>query len=79
MRLRLMGHVADGISSAVANTTRGTVAKREPRALPTDLRTTSWLKIQNPTYSPAVGRPELFERPHSEPRSGAPTRGLDRR
>jgi hypothetical protein len=71
MRLRLMGHVADGISSAVA--------KREPRALPTDGRTTSWLKIKNPTYSPAVGRPELFERPHSEPWSGAPTRGLDRR
>jgi hypothetical protein len=47
-----MGHVADGISSAVA--------KREPRALPTDGRTTSWLKIKNPTYSPAVGRPELF-------------------
>jgi ATP-dependent DNA ligase len=38
-----------------------------------DGRTTSWLKIKNPTYSQAVGRHELFERRQRD-RGRAPAR-----
>ena len=64
-RLRLLGHVPgrgrDLFGLVCDHDAEGIVAKWCRGTYHVDGRTTSWLKIKNPSYSQAVGRHEFFE------------------
>jgi len=64
-RLRLLGHVPgrgrDLFRLVCDHDAEGIVAKWARGTYHTDQRTTSWLKVKNPTYSQAGGRHQFFE------------------
>jgi bifunctional non-homologous end joining protein LigD len=64
-RLRYVDHVRecgrDLYELACAHDTEGIVGKWAAGRYSVDGTTTSWLKIKNPAYTPAIGRHELFE------------------
>jgi len=79
--LRLLGHLPgrgqDLFRLVCDHDAEGIVAKWARGAYHTDERTTSWLKIKNPSYSQAVSRHDVFEGRGSRRRSAAPMRRLD--
>jgi bifunctional non-homologous end joining protein LigD len=80
-RLRLLGHVPgrgrDLFRLVCDHDVEGIVAKWCRGTYHVDGRTTSWLKIKNPSYSQAVGRHEAFEGRGGSRRPAAPVRRLD--
>jgi bifunctional non-homologous end joining protein LigD len=80
-RFRLLGHVPvrgrDLFGLACDHDAEGIVAKWARGTYHTDGRTTSWLKVKNPTYSQAEGRHEFFEGRAWSRRSGELPRRLD--
>jgi bifunctional non-homologous end joining protein LigD len=80
-RLRLLGHVPargrDLFRLVCDHDAEGVVAKWSGGTYHVDGRTTSWLKIKNPSYSQAVGRHEAFEGRGSSRRPAVPMRRLD--
>lgn len=80
-RLRLLGHVPgrsrEPFRLACDHDTESIVAKWARGTYHTDDRTTSWLKIKNPSYSQLAGRHEFFEGRSWSRRSGEWPRRLD--
>ena len=73
-RVRYVDHVHESgvrfFELACERDLEGVVAKYANGTYQTDSATTSWLKVQNPRYSQAEGRAELFEQRKSPERPG---------
>ena len=73
-RLRFMDHIegrgVDLFGAACERDLEGIVGKWPRGSYSSDGRSTSWVKIKNPSYSQMEGRHELFK----QPRTTAPRR-----